>query len=292
MAVADGRHAVVLYVPGWGDKRSDNTALCEELASHSFIVAAIDDQQPKPPMDFSSGRALDKTLRLANSKVRTQSLDLSKVLTELERVSPGDPAYRVTSTMDFRRIAALGLSFGGATAAEAALHDSRIRAAVNLDGWTFGDAAQNGVGKPFMIISTGAATVDQPKTGGLEARCLGRYETELDRKNSEEILSGFRRHGGYFVTVDGARHENFGDAGFLPLKRRPAGSIDGRRAARIVAAYTNEFFGFVLNGRPAGLLTQPTGQLSSTSRSGLDPAAEITIWTSPSATSAQSASSS
>jgi predicted dienelactone hydrolase len=275
--VAAGRHGVVLYVPGWGDKRSDNTALCQDIASHGFVVAAIDDQQPQPAMDFSSAAALDNTLQLANAKVRMQALRLSMLLTALERVNPADRAHLVTSTMDFQRVAAVGFSFGGATAAQAALHDSRIRAAVDLDGWTFGDAARHGVDKPFMIVGDGAATVDSPKSLPPESR-LGRFEAELDRQNMQQIFDGFRRYGGFLVSIDGTRHENFADAGLLPFKRRPTGSIDGRRAARIVGAYVNEFLGLVLDARHAPLLTHRSGALAGTSRSTLDRAAALTTW--------------
>jgi predicted dienelactone hydrolase len=283
--VAAGRLAVVLYVPGWGGKRSDNTALCEDLASHGFAVVAIDDQKPQPAMDFSSYTSLENTLRLANTKVRMQSLDVSKVLTALERVGRADPAYQVTSSMDFRRVAALGFSFGGATAAEAAVHDSRIRAAVDLDGWTFGDAAQHGVDKPFMIVGNGAPTVDAPAKSISESRRRSMYEMELERKNMQQMFEGFRRCGGYYVTIDGTRHENFEDAGWLPFGRQQAsGSIDGRRAARITAAYVGAFLGAVLDGRSTRLLTHRSGALAGTSRSDLDRAAELTTWASPSAT--------
>jgi dienelactone hydrolase len=278
--VAAGRHSLVLYVPGWGGQRSENTALCEDLASHGFVVVAMDDQQPLPGMDFSSSKAAANTLRLANLKVRLQSRDLSKILTALEEMPQKDPIYRVTRAMDFRRVGAVGFSFGGATAAEAALHDSRNARAVNLDGWIFGNVEQHGLAKPFLIISTGADAFDSPSASIVQTHSRSTFEMTFDRQNMQQTLVGFQRHGGYLVTVDGTRHESFTDAGFLAWRLRGHGSIDGRRASRIVAAYAGEFLGSVLDGRPAPSFDRGSAGLAGqASRSLLDRAAEITTWT-------------
>jgi Platelet-activating factor acetylhydrolase, isoform II len=54
--VAPGHHAVLLYSPGLGDMRSDDTALEEDLASDGFVVVAIDHTHEAQWVQFPDGR--------------------------------------------------------------------------------------------------------------------------------------------------------------------------------------------------------------------------------------------
>ncbi len=282
--VAAGQHAVVLYLPGWGEGRTDNTALCEDVASHGFVVVAIDDLHPEPPMDFSTAAAYRGTLRWADTKVELAAHRASRLLTELANARPTQPAYALTRAMDFGRVAAVGFSFGGASAAEAAIHDARIRAAVDLDGWTFGDASRSGVAKPFLIIASGAPTVDPPVGGAPQAVELDGYAGKFDRFNIGQIMAGLRRYGGYYVNVNGADHDSFSDAGLLSFGLRPTpGTIDGRRTQRIIVAYIDAFLGATLEGHAAPLLTKRAGNPAVLAPSPVDRAAQIAIWNGPAA---------
>jgi dienelactone hydrolase len=273
--VAAGRHPLLVYVPGWGDSRTDNTLLCEDLASHGFIIAAIDDLHPVPAMDFSSHAAYQTTIDRANAKVRLQADAVSDLLTSFAGDKVPAVAQPIVAAMDLGRVAAIGYSFGGATAAEAAARDSRIRGAVDLDGWTFGDAALHGVPKPFMIVTSGAPTLDPPPSGTPLVE-FDPYEAELTLINEAQINDGFRRYGGYNVSIDGTEHDSYCDSGLFPKLRRQPGSIDNRRAFKIVATYVVAFFNTVLNGIPSPLLKQQSEVIEQ--RSSLDKAALVTIW--------------
>lgn len=274
--VASGAHPLILYLPGWGGTRADNTAQALELASHGFIVAGMDDRYPEGELDFSSQAASARTQRWANRKVVLQAALARRALDTLLQLDARDPEGRLTGRIDRGRIGIFGFSFGGASAAQAAGSDSRIRAAANLDGWLFGQAAENGVPQPFFVMSTPLASDEIPSDPALH------YYALFDKANDRKTFRGLRLHGGYFLVIDGTDHANFVDWSlYSPEKWRvgAGGSIDSLRAERIVSAYLLEFFERVLNGAPAPLLvTRSENPGANAPMSSEDPAAHLQIW--------------
>jgi predicted dienelactone hydrolase len=274
--VAPGAHPLVLYAAGWGGKRADNTVQALELASHGYIVAAMDDRYPQPPLDFSSPGAARDTVRWATRKVGLEASLARGALDALRALDARDPQGRFTGRIDLAREGMFGFSFGGAVAAETARLDPRIRAAVDLDGWIFGEAAQKGVVQPFFIISGPIDDVSPVTDPAL------RYSTAFDRADDRLIFRGLRRHGGYLLVVDGTVHANFVDWALYSSQRwRPGagGSLDSRRAERIVSAYLLQFFERSLEGAPAPLLearSRKAGPNDATSSA--DPAAHLQVW--------------
>jgi len=249
--VAAQRFPIVLYVPGWGGNRTDNTAAAQDLASNGYIVAAIDDPFPSVPMDFSSGPALCKTIAWANRKLRL-IVDRIAYLLDALAVVDRTPYKRFFQRLDLERVGILGFSFGGAVAAEAAGADPRIGASVNLDGWLFGNALRTGVSCPYLAV--GGPSTESKEAPGRFASEAAVIADRFDRANEKLHLDGLRRRGGYLVTIAGAGHYNFTDAGWLPtLRRTGLGPIDGRRAAAIVSAYVVQFFDQTLRARRAPL---------------------------------------
>src|ERR1700724_198161 len=86
---------ILLYAPWNGGVRDDNASTAAELASHGYVVMAIDDVDldPLPPTapddwqpltyDLSSAEALKTTLRIGDRKVRRQA---ETALTALDRL--------------------------------------------------------------------------------------------------------------------------------------------------------------------------------------------------------------
>jgi len=277
---ARGQHPLLLYVPSWGGQRGENTMLAEYLASSGFVVAALDDSQPGGPPDFSSAAALTDTQRRADEKVLVAAARSSQVLTELlESSSMLNAAFALN--IDRERVGIFGFSFGGAVAAETARRDARIRAAANLDGWLFADAAAHGVPKPFLIIGTGAPErAEQSQRPGSAAPPS--LEQQFDAQNERQIVAGFDRCGGYFVSIDGTRHASFCDTALLPsLRRSPAaGPIGGKRARHIVSTYLLQFFEQYVQGRTTPLFA-PHDASSHVRHTPVDPAIRRRCWHSP-----------
>ena len=209
---------LLLYFPGWAGTTIDNRALIEALAGVGFIVAAIHyppdvlpiDQRTEleRPMDFSSAAAFADTIERAERRVRERAADAGAILDWIGSAALGDAA-RYLGRVDLDRVGIFGYSLGGAVAAEACSRDCRFRAAVNLDGWHFGEALVRGVSQPYLFVSD-----DTPLPTARDLRSSRperRYGAMLDRKNYDLLATNLAKHGGHLLTIAGSRHEDFAD---------------------------------------------------------------------------------
>lgn len=237
-AVRAGRAPVIIYIPGLGGRRFHNTALAQDLASHGYIVVAVDDTQPSVGFDFSSEAGIQRTLIEGDRKVRLQARDIASVLDALAKLDAA-PSGILSHRLSLERVGVLGFSFGGAVAAEIARKDRRVAAAVDLDGSIFGEVRLRGVSKPFLFM-----------TGRNEIESV--FEATFDRENIVALVRGLERSGGYMATVDGMDHNNFSDAAVLPsLRHTGVGSIDGERGMQIIARNVRFFFDRYIRGETA-----------------------------------------
>lgn len=168
---AAGRKSpLVLYLPGWGGNRDENDVLLKDLASFGLIVAASDDvaedaaeleEKPEDHAARSGGFQLANAADLAGfdaiSRRRTL-LAAAKARRLLDAlladVRPG--------TADAQAIGVVGYSHGGAAAGVLMARDSRIRAAVNLDGWVRGTDLVEGVDRPYLGLFAEMNLVQMP----------------------------------------------------------------------------------------------------------------------------------
>lgn len=242
--IGAGPFPLALYIAGFGGRFHHNTALAQDLASHGYVVLALDDTEPSVGFDYSSIVGARAARVEGDRKVRAQARTVIALIDELRRregATVGPLAHR----LDFDRVGIFGFSFGGAVAAQVAATDRRVRAAVDLDGSVYDTVERTGVGKPFLYVSS-ESDVD-PAEGPLA--------NAFDRENRASVERGLREHGGYLLTVDGTKHYDFTDTPVLPSFRHTGvGTIDGRRCVRIVSKYVVAFFERHLRGKPEPLL--------------------------------------
>jgi pimeloyl-ACP methyl ester carboxylesterase len=176
-------------------------------------------------------------------------------------------------TVDLNKVGAMGHSFGGAVAIQTAFHDPRVHAAMNLDGWTFGDIWQRPLSKPTMLLYEDdypptQAEIDSTRRSGSREDQLYLQLTLEDLKNVERSLGA---GGGYEVFIAGTKHMNFSDrALYSPLRRfTNAGDIDAVRAFTIINQYTVAFFSHTLKGTQEPLLQETKRRF---------PEASLKIW--------------
>lgn len=147
--VASGaqRFPLVLFSPGLQGIRQQNTAWAIELASHGYVVAALDHPYDSAVVVRADGSVVTSTVRSTGNDVEDQrradgwtairAADLSFVLTRLAAGDPGSggsAAVPLAGRLDLDHVAVTGHSLGGAAALQAATLDRRIRAAIDLDG--------------------------------------------------------------------------------------------------------------------------------------------------------------
>ena len=243
---------LILCLPGWGGRRTDNTALAEDLASHGYVVASIDDPVPMGAMEFGSADAYAGTLSRSAAKAAKEARVVLQVLDGLAGLAAADPRFDGRFVTD--RVGVVGFSFGGTAGATAARLDPRIRAVVNMDGWLFGDAATQGVPVPYMMLNDDE---QMPDKAALESPDpVTRYTAELNVADWQAQNRAVAQHGGYIVTLRGTQHNNFTDAAFRsPLRRLSGGGpVDPRRSEALMREYCLAFFDRILRGMPAPLL--------------------------------------
>jgi predicted dienelactone hydrolase len=247
---------VILCLPGWDGRRTDNTALAEDLASHGYVVAAMDDRVPMGGLEFGSAAAYAATLARGAAKAATEASEALQVLDGLERLNAADPAGRFTGRLATGRAGIVGFSFGGAVGATAARLDPRIRAVVNMDGWLFGPAAEQGVPVPYMMLNDDEPMPTPAALGSPDATT--RYTARFNLSDWQAQMRAAAAHGGEIVTLRGTQHANFSDGPFRsPLRRLTgAGPVDPRRAQQLIRAYCLAFFDHILRGQSAPLLDQ------------------------------------
>ena len=158
---------VVLYSPGLRSDRSVGTLLVEELASHGYLVVAIDHTYDADQVAFPGGRVEtfavtgDVDDALIGKALAVRTADTWFVLDQLTALNAGhnpDAGRRrlpptLTGAFDLPRTGMLGHSLGGATAAAAMRADRRVRAGVNLDGSLLSPAT-GGTDRPFLLFGS------------------------------------------------------------------------------------------------------------------------------------------
>lgn len=110
---APGRFPVFIYAPGQGYPAFDNSVMAEYLASHGFVVASSPSMGPDGRDMPDSPLAMD-----------TGARDLEFLAGYVQSLPQADPD----------RVAAMGFSLGGSSAALFALRNARVKALVSLDG--------------------------------------------------------------------------------------------------------------------------------------------------------------
>jgi hypothetical protein len=108
--VAPGRHPVVIYTPPPGKPRFAATSLAQDLASHGYIVVAVDHTHESPVVEFPGRRLEEGGLDWQAASVATRSELLSMRADDIEFVATHLDALgdELAGAVDVDRIAALG----------------------------------------------------------------------------------------------------------------------------------------------------------------------------------------
>ncbi len=254
VAVAAGRHPLVIVSHGWSGMRALHSSLAESLASHGYIVAAIDHTGAALVTTFPDGEVVGLEHNLLPAGAPTEryeaaasrlvgmfAADVELVLDNVAEAVDED----LSAAIDANRIGLVGHSTGGAAAYLACSRQPSCAATVGLDPWV----------EPLPDELVGA---------GLDLPVLSlRSEEWLDTPNDKRLR---RLHAGSTaaqgrVTVAGTLHRDFTMLPLLSPLSAPlglSGSTPPRELHAIIDEWTVGFFDHHLRGEGADPLHRPT----------------------------------
>ena len=261
---AQDAYPLLVFMPGNRTNAGLYSALLEDLASHGYVVAAIDhlydagvvllsdgraalfdeSRWPPPPAAGSAGGSESEHARFYRERVDVRAADAAFVLQRLADLQPGG-GDRLAGRVDLARAGVLGHSVGGVAAARACQVEPRFQACLNLDGLAPGGLAfysdAGSIEQPFMLL----IKATEPATDAmLDARGLTRAEWEAGTAQAAarqaDLLSSVAG-GSYRVTVPGAQHVSFTDGPLLLGGRFTSGGLASRHM-EIIRWYARAFF--------------------------------------------------
>lgn len=267
--------SVLIFSPGGGMVREVYAAQFEDLASHGYVVAAIqhpydaivtlfpdgkqiaysEQRWPKPP-------SLEGEANL--NQLEWTANDIRFVLDELTRANLAGSSAPFAGYLDLAHIGAFGHSFGGIAAAHACQLDRRFKACLNEDGVVakrplFLDVRGWAMDQAFMLILHDPPT--RPLTDEQVAQMkMPRQRIEAIAKRLDADQEAALRNtgkGSYRVRLRSEKtfHMDFSDLSLLGAKDR----TDAEKRAAILAtvrSYTLAFFDKYLRGTKPSLLDQ------------------------------------
>ena len=261
VAGSDSGYPVILFSHGWTGFNAQNTGQALELASHGFIVVAVQHTYGAVitvfedgtianynPAALPKGAPQDEYETAAHILSNQWAGDLGFTLDYL-KAQNDDSSSAFYGLLDLSRVGVYGHSTGGGAAIEFCATDSRCKALLGLD--------------PFMrpvsyeVLETGAV---QPSFFMFSQ---GWWE-DVDNKRSNELFQRFIPQvsdSWGVVLIEGADHYDFADLPLLsPLASQLGlkGPINGKRVIAIVNDYLLSFFKATLKSEPSALFDDPT----------------------------------
>ncbi|KAK3849897.1 hypothetical protein Pcinc_043366, partial [Petrolisthes cinctipes] len=256
--MADKKFPVVVFSHGLSANRSIYSSVCCEMASHGFVVAAIEhrdlsgcasftinDDGEKEFLLFKAVPPDMKEYDLRNQQIKIRVAESIRALDVLHKLNEGQVKNELVTNFDLKQLCnrldltdpiMTGHSFGGVTAISTLAKDKRFKIGVALDPWMFPikddvDTLCPSIKQPLLCISTEAFQSDS----NLQA---------MSKLNADTTT---------FVTIKGTVHQNQCDTPFLvghigrvfagassPLDPHTAMNINNRLMLNFIAKHLGE----------------------------------------------------
>ena len=254
---------VLVFSHGMGVARMNYAALAQELASHGYVVLAIDHPiggftlDPTGRLLRPGADSLHYPARPIISMVRDWATDDALVLRRAAALLRAPGTTPVTLQLDTTRAGVLGHSLGGAAALEACRAPAPFVACADLDGAPFGDVETKGVGKPILVLlSEPDHRHRPPPRDSAEAEGRRRFAAMGRERDSTWSAICALQHGTRcdVVKLLGTGHFSFSDAPFqFPAQLRDVGATLSPVAMhRAIVSRVLAFFDHALLGTAGG----------------------------------------
>lgn len=276
-------YPVLVFSPGNMMNSASYSFLIEDLASHGYVVAAIDHPYDARAVLLSNGKVaifgeerwprlkpsasalppMDSDYaRFYRERVKVRATDASFVLNQLESLNAGKTTARFSGRFDLTHVAILGHSVGGVAVGEACHLDQRFKAGVNLDGMTgegpfYLDANGQSFNQPLLLLTKPFF----PSDDKLAEWKITRQDWQTMREKNDNRFFKSIKSGSYRIAINGATHQSFSDDPLLiSMLTKPQEIEAHRRRAKIIRDYTLAFLDKHLRGNSVVLLDKSSSE--------------------------------
>jgi hypothetical protein len=283
LARGDAKFPIVILLPGGGMKGLTYHTLAEDLASHGWVVAAIDPPYNAPRVRLPDGRVLgalkpdergwpapknEKQYRqYYQERITHWARDISFVIDQLAALAGGDGP--LAGRLDLARgVGVAGHSRGGQAAGTVRLIDDRVRGGINLDGiqrelaWQPVKGDDDGGAAPFLWIQKDLGPPPTEAQLKRAKRTIDEYHAEVKSIVAEwdrrlgSVAGGALR---VYMTRPGIEHIDFSDEPFWDPSLPPEVRAAKLKTIADTRAWLRAFFDATVRGDRAPLkaLTAP-----------------------------------
>ncbi|MFS0557696.1 alpha/beta hydrolase family protein [Brevibacillus sp. 179-C9.3 HS] len=248
---ADLQEAPVIFLSHGNmlGSRFTNTFQAIELASHGYIVAAVEhpgtamlsvypDGSYAPFIDTSSHLPMKYNVQNDASipVIKEQTQDIEFALQQLMDMSEGVTESPFIHRADFSSVGIIGHSFGGATAVDVLYNNPAFKAGINMDGYLYGEERDKPITQPLMIMNGGFTLTELEDSPEMKL---------AEEERRERVLA----QSGVEVDIRQAGHLSFTDFPlYSPLME--ALSPEVRRNHSIINELSRAFMDRNLKGNP------------------------------------------
>jgi hypothetical protein len=267
------RFPVALFSPGGGLKALTYHVFLEDLASHGWIVAALDPPYNPRAMRMPDGRVLGNLKpeergwpqprnrqdeeRFYTERIWHWSRDISFVIDRLTAIDKGEGQF--AGRLDLQRgVGVYGHSRGGQAAATVRILDGRVRGAINIDGMVGDNAVitarpgDTAVGaQPFLWLQKPLPPPPTDEQLLRVRRSRAEYEAEFERiVNKWKSQLGGIDGGALRVTLNrpGIGHIDFSDEPYWDGTMTDANRAGRLRTVGEARAWVRAFFEGTVRG--------------------------------------------
>lgn len=250
-------YPIIIFSHGYlGCSPVDFTALCEELASHGYVIASIAHTYYAQMVKFPDGRQISPSAEMFSQHPvpthKVQDLwtaDVMSVLNYLMKVNT-DKLDLFYKFFDINRVGIVGHSMGGSTAYRLCLNNSQFKAGVSFDASPWAqDKSVDELQKPFLFIFSEKTLQDLNKT---DAELAELYKTPVELIREFKSLS--QQEVRADLVIPAVTHSGFSD--YLLIKEIPLyknnrhlidfeaifGTADGRKTITLINSKIVQFF--------------------------------------------------
>lgn len=219
LAHVQEKYPVILFSHGLlGTSSLTYLSILEEIASHGYIVCAIDHPNYYVPESLKLSEQFMRMTPQEQKDFQTSAIELYKnnnarVITVLEQINQ-NPLSIFYHKLDLDRIIVMGHSAGGTAAIEFCRNNKQCKAAINLDGWYDHIIKPEPLDVPLLLMfGEKSIEVTEPTQEYLQRKQLTR-EQYCDREKA------IMQHRAALCAsplctlkvIEGASHGDFGDS--------------------------------------------------------------------------------